>query len=310
MFRTLATLTTAAALLAIPLTGCESGGSGGAPEDKTTCDYDGKQYDAGVNFDSTDGCNTCSCAANGGVACTTMACATTCEYEGASYQAGDTFDAADGCNTCTCEPDGSVACTEMGCAPTCEMGGEVYNDGETWDVDCNTCTCNAGNADCTLAECFDCEYEGEQYSAGDTFGAGDGCNDCTCEEGGSVACTEMACAPTGCAYYGTTYAEGDTFDSIDGCNTCECTGATASCTEIACACDADNEWYRDYVGSSVEECALIDFGCPDNTTYFSNQCGCGCEQSSECPQFFNCMPPSDCDEEAIEKQCPYSEIAV
>lgn len=40
-----------------------------------TCSYDGKQYRPGDQFESSDGCNTCSCSDDGGVACTKMACA-------------------------------------------------------------------------------------------------------------------------------------------------------------------------------------------------------------------------------------------
>ncbi len=38
------------------------------------CDYNGEVYKHGDSFDSTDGCNTCSCGDNGDIACTEMAC--------------------------------------------------------------------------------------------------------------------------------------------------------------------------------------------------------------------------------------------
>ena len=37
-----------------------------------------------------------------------------CEYEGETYEDGESFPAADDCNTCTCE-DGNASCTELGC---------------------------------------------------------------------------------------------------------------------------------------------------------------------------------------------------
>ncbi|MFA5894474.1 MAG: hypothetical protein WC851_01745 [Candidatus Shapirobacteria bacterium] len=37
------------------------------------CQYDGKTYQSGESFRSTDGCNSCGCN-NGEVACTLMAC--------------------------------------------------------------------------------------------------------------------------------------------------------------------------------------------------------------------------------------------
>jgi hypothetical protein len=42
----------------------------------TSCTYDGDTYAPGASFPSTDGCNTCSCAASGSVACTKKACIT------------------------------------------------------------------------------------------------------------------------------------------------------------------------------------------------------------------------------------------
>ncbi|MFO0555684.1 MAG: hypothetical protein U0271_45325 [Polyangiaceae bacterium] len=39
----------------------------------------------------------------------------------------------------------------------------------------------------------DCLYEGESYTAGETFPAADGCNSCTCEAGGAVSCTDETC---------------------------------------------------------------------------------------------------------------------
>src|SRR5690606_6658734 len=39
-----------------------------------------------------------------------------------------------------------------------------------------------------------CEYNGNSYEAGASFPSSDGCNTCSCSEGG-VACTLRACAP-------------------------------------------------------------------------------------------------------------------
>jgi len=43
-----------------------------------------------------------------------------------------------------------------------------------------------------------CEYGGEHYAAGETFKSTDGCNECSCQLDGSVACTERACEPQSC----------------------------------------------------------------------------------------------------------------
>jgi len=68
-------------------------------------------------------------------------------------------------------------------------------------------------------------------------------------------------------------------------------GNTVNCVDTAC--DPATEHNRKYVATSPEKCALIDFSCPANTQYFGNDCGCGCEQDSSCPEFVNCQPRID-----------------
>ncbi len=234
------------------------------------CSFGEETYDVGESFPAGDGCNTCECMEDGSVGCTLMACNTgTCEYEGGSYDAGESFQAADGCNTCTCNDDGSVGCTEMACG---------------------------------------CFWEGEPHQAGESFPAGDGCNTCSCTETGDVACTLMACPV--CTYEGQTYWPGESFPAGDGCNTCTCgDDGLVGCTKINCTCDPESEWWRSYVSTDAAQCEVLDFMCPENTTQFANVCGCGCEQSAECPEFFDCMPPAACDVDAIHAECPYSDIA-
>src|SRR5579883_3319217 len=53
---------------ALGLGGCSGGGA-------VTCQFGGKAYHPGDTFPSPDGCNTCSCTAEGAVACTARACA-------------------------------------------------------------------------------------------------------------------------------------------------------------------------------------------------------------------------------------------
>ncbi|MEQ1565059.1 MAG: hypothetical protein ABMA64_05430 [Myxococcota bacterium] len=38
-----------------------------------------------------------------------------------------------------------------------------------------------------------CEYDGETYDVGESFPSSDGCNTCSCERGGDVACTRLSC---------------------------------------------------------------------------------------------------------------------
>ncbi|PCC68073.1 Myxococcus cysteine-rich repeat-containing protein [Nannocystis exedens] len=60
---------------------------------------------------------------------------------------------------------------------------------------------------------------------GETKPAEDGCNTCTCHDGG-WACTEIACDGL--------CEEGATKPAEDGCNTCTCHDNSWACTEIAC----------------------------------------------------------------------------
>jgi hypothetical protein len=80
----------------------------------------------------------------------------------------------------------------------------------------------------------------------------------------------------------------------------------------AVSCNPDAEPHRYYVGGSPGECAVIDFACPSSTEYFGNDCGCGCEQDSSCPEWIDCMPGPDpnpqCSQEFMDR-CPYTQIA-
>jgi hypothetical protein len=158
---------------------------------------------------------------------------------------------------------------------------------------------------CTELACqITCNYGGKTYYPGDTFPAGDGCNQCSCTDYGEVSCTLGLCDPT-CTYGGKKYTPGESFPSLDGCNTCTCTGTGVGCTKKACACDPAKEWWRKYY--TPKECAA-GVACPAYTTPFQNACGCGCEQDASCPEWYDCMPPSPCDPDEMKK-CPYSGVA-
>jgi hypothetical protein len=78
------------------------------------CDYGGAIYRAGATFTAVDGCNTCSCGADGLVACTKKLCFA-CVYNGVGYPVGASFPSTDGCNTCSCTSRGNVVCTTRAC---------------------------------------------------------------------------------------------------------------------------------------------------------------------------------------------------
>ncbi len=151
MIRTTFALFAMAAAIAVTActssTGDESGSNAGALKTKKdgsptgdgkTCSWEGvdssvsydvatgkttttpTQYKLGDSFPALDGCNTCSCTANG-IFCTLAMCtppAGTCEYQGHTWHAGDAIPSLDGCNSFSCT-DGGLINTDMACQYTC-----------------------------------------------------------------------------------------------------------------------------------------------------------------------------------------------
>jgi hypothetical protein len=69
----------------------------------------------------------------------------------------------------------------------------------------------------------------------------------------------------------------DTRDSCDpAAGGADCQGVCRRARRSRCDY---NEPGRTYVGTSVEECSVIRFYCEPGSTYFANDCGCGCEQA-------------------------------
>ncbi|MFO0744469.1 MAG: hypothetical protein U1F43_02200 [Myxococcota bacterium] len=152
-----------------------------------------------------------------------------------------------------------------------------------------------------------CVVDGESHALGTTFPSSDGCNTCACGRDGVVNCTARACVTT-CQYNGATWQVNDTFPAIDGCNSCTCLpSGDVGCTVMACVCDPSAEWWRDYHSTSASECAAMLFACPEHTTNFSNECGCGCQQETTCGKVIACAPPG-CDPAAAQAECPFSTI--
>jgi hypothetical protein len=91
------------------------------------CSYEGKTYPAGAGFPADDGCNDCSCQADGTVVCTLKLCA--CDYSAASgreYVA----ESPEACQTVrfACEPGEQAFFDDCGCgcesgATGCKVGG-------------------------------------------------------------------------------------------------------------------------------------------------------------------------------------------
>lgn len=176
------------------------------------CVYNGVVHNLGSSFKSSDGCNTCTCASDGTVDCTLMACtvggssgiaggtSVGCLYDGVNYSVGTNFKSSDGCNTCSCTTSG-IACTTMACA----AGGASGAGGSTGAT---------------------CLYNGVNYPAGTSFKSTDGCNTCGCTSDGLVACTLMACG-----FGGASAAGGST--SVSKCSSAaDCTGALPALCQV------------------------------------------------------------------------------
>jgi hypothetical protein len=199
---------------------------------------------------------------------------TVCVADGQEYEVGHAV--ADSCGSCVCQADGEFHCTQADDCdePTCVVGDTEYSEGATWDdpSGCGVCSCFEGRVECEAFSCEECIWQGEQHFPGEEFPAGDGCNTCTCDVDGNVSCTLAICST--CLWGEEEYVAGESFPAGDGCNTCTCgDDGSVSCTEIACSCAPSTEWWRSYVATSPEECALIDYVCPGVTTSFQNECG-------------------------------------
>lgn len=105
----------------------------------------------------------------------------------------------------------------------CSDAGSVCTTGQTRMAPdgCNTCTCANGGWACTEKAC-----PVPECTNGQTKSAGDGCNTCSCN-GGLWACTQRACPPPSCT-------PGQTFPSPDGCNSCSCVNGVMTCTTKNC----------------------------------------------------------------------------
>ncbi len=80
------------------------------------------------------------------------AAGTSCVFQGKTYADGVSFPASDGCNTCSCQA-GLAICTLLGCSTGCQSNGQSYQPGQTFKIDCNTCTCQADGIVCTRLAC-------------------------------------------------------------------------------------------------------------------------------------------------------------
>jgi hypothetical protein len=81
-----------------------------------------------------------------------------------------------------------------------------------------------------------CDYAGKHYDVGDGFPSDDGCNTCSCTEGGLVACTLRACAPNVCGgLMGRPCARGQ-YCNFPKDAQCGAADQTGTCEEMPGAC--------------------------------------------------------------------------
>jgi hypothetical protein len=80
-----------------------------------------------------------------------------------------------------------------------------------------------------------CQYGGEQHDVGDSFPSDDGCNTCSCQEGGQVACTRRACVD-GCGGLAGIECPDGEYCNYPEAALCGAADATGTCAPIPQAC--------------------------------------------------------------------------
>ena len=139
-----------------------------------TCEYDGEVYQEGDTFPDRDGCNTCSCVADGSTLCTEKACPPAGCFE--SFDSGP------------CDAAIPVYWFDPS-TNTCEQriyGGCDGNDNRYESLDECRVACDAEQG-------TQCLVEGERYDSGARVPDPFSCNTCLCQAGALTTCTEVGC---------------------------------------------------------------------------------------------------------------------
>jgi Pacifastin inhibitor (LCMII)/Kazal-type serine protease inhibitor domain len=142
-----------------------------------------------------------------------------------------------------------------------------------------------------------CEYDGTRHQPGDSFPSSDGCNQCLCEEDGSVACTERACLAICGGLLGAACPEGQfcSFAPEAQCGAGDQTGVCAVQPEVCpfyydpvCGCD-DATYGNTCLAANAGVSVVHDGECASSPE---------CESDLDCP-----LPPCACLDEDGDGQC-------
>jgi hypothetical protein len=145
-----------------------------------------------------------------------------------------------------------------------------------------------------------CIFDGERHRPGDTFPSSDGCNICSCQEGGLVACTLRACAAQCGGIQGLACEDGEycNFPPEAQCGAGDQTGFCSIrpdvCTrEFRPVCGCDGATYGNACTAAAAGVSVVHEG----------ECGTQCQADSDCP-----IPPCACLDEngdgICENECP------
>lgn len=164
----------------------------------------------------------------------------------------------------------------------CTYQGNIYPNGSRVTAAGCTCTCNGGEIVCAALPCDlkTCQYAGIVYEPGDTFTASDGCNICTCEDDGNIACTSTDCPESQqCLDLEQNYSV-----FLDAATRCmsdvECT--TAVPRSVRCSCPMTWVSTRNSKDTQLAEQAKNQFE------------RLGCLQNTACPTSCGPLPDSRC----------------
>ncbi len=116
-----------------------------------------------------------------------------------------------------------------------------------------------------------------------------------------------ACSAPSCAA-GYSFGSSCTTSTPNPCYSSDDCGGQMICQKTGVTCDRTSEYNRRYQLADTTQCQTAAISCITNTTVFKNACGCGCEQSSSCTEWIDCMPGSGtisalCSDSTV---CPFS----